>query len=247
MLHYTILTDASATLGVMSLLDFLFPKRCVGCKKIGSYLCANCFIKISFDVEELCLICNRHANEGLIHPGCRTNYTIDGAFASIAYNSMAKRLVHSFKYRPYLYSVREVLIDLMYEGLIQKEGLHKVIQHDSVLVPIPLHTTKLRERGYNQAKLLAKGMGKRFSLPVADILIRQKKTDRQFALTRVQRLANIKDAFALKKDQEIDLRNKTVFLIDDVVTSGATLNEAAKVLKRVGAEKVYGLTLAHGH
>ncbi len=133
----------------------------------------------------------------------------------------------------------------MYEGLIQKEAFHTVLTKDSVLIPIPLHISKERARGYNHAKLLAMGIAKKLELPLQDCLLRVKKTTSQFALTKLDRQQNIKNAFVVKK--AIDRKYSTIFLVDDVLTSGTTLSEAAKILKKQGVKKVYGITLAHGH
>lgn len=137
----------------MGLLDFIFPKFCVNCRKFGEYICTDCFAKITFDVELICLVYNRSAVEGITHPLCRGRYTIDGSSASIAYKGVAKRLVSAFKYKPFLSDLQQVLTDFFYEGLIQQEQFHRIMQIDSVLVPIPLHPAKLRERGYNQAEI----------------------------------------------------------------------------------------------
>ena len=138
------------------------------------------------------------------------------------------------------------MVDLFYEGLIQKEDFERVFQKDALLVPIPLYKAKLNQRGYNQAAFLAKGLGEKFSLPVADMLERVRATKSQISLDRKDRIENIKGAFRLKSSKEGIFQGKTIFLVDDVLTSGATLSEAARTLKRSGAGKVYGLTLAHG-
>lgn len=112
-----------------------------------------------------------------------------------------------------------------------------------VCIPVPLSQSKLKKRGYNQAFLLARGLSQKFSLPLIDCLQRIKETTPQFGLHRHERKINVKDAFAIKKGSE-QLKNYTAFLIDDVLTTGATLAEAARVLKRNGFQKVYGVTFA---
>jgi len=195
----------------------------------------------------VCTVCQKQAMGGLTHPICRTMYSIDGVFPSLVYKGVVKKLIYVFKYPPYLTDLQSQLIDLFYEGIIQKEQFFSLIQESSIFVPIPLHQGKFRKRGYNQAKLLAEGLAKRFDAPVLDCLRRVKSTKTQVGLTKEERRKNIEQAFELKKDS-LDLIQKyqQVFLIDDVVTSGATLREAAKVLKKTGVAKVWGLTLAHG-
>lgn len=139
------------------------------------------------------------------------------------------------------------LVDLFFEGIIQKEQFYPLLQKESVFIPIPLHKKKLRKRGYNQAELLAKGLSKHFNIPIVDCLQRVKETKTQVGLAKEERAENIKDAFAIKPAFLEQIRGfQQVFLIDDVATSGATLREAAKVLKKAGVKSVWGLTLAHG-
>ena len=154
--------------------------------------------------------------------------------------------MYRFKYKPYLHDLGSFLIDLLHEAIIQNEAFVTVGRPNALLMPIPLHLSKYRQRGYNQAEILAAGLGSKFSLPVVDLLVRVRATKSQFSLDRSKRLENIAGAFVLKESGGEVVKKKTVFLVDDVLTSGATLFEAAKVLKKAGVGKVYGLTLAHG-
>jgi competence protein ComFC len=195
----------------------------------------------------VCTVCQRQAIGGLTHPVCKTRYSIDGVFPSLVYKGVVKKLVYVFKYPPYLTDLQSQLIDLFYEGIIQKEQFMSLLQESFVFVPIPLHTSKFRKRGYNQSNLLAQGLAKRFDATVLDCLMRVKHTKTQVGLTKEDRKKNITDAFALHGNMSDLIKNGSqIFLIDDVVTSGATLREAAKILKKSGFKKVWGITLAHG-
>jgi competence protein ComFC len=231
----------------MAFLDLLFPKRCVQCKKFGSYLCTNCFSTIAFADTMVCTVCQRQVMGGLTHPVCRTRYSIDGVFPSLVYKGVVKKLVYVFKYSPYLTDLQQQLVALLYEGVIQKEFFVPLLKDSSLFIPIPLHPSKFRKRGYNQSLLLAEGLGKLFAIPVNDCLKRVKHTKTQVNLSKDDRKQNIAQAFAGKDDViELAKHYKHAFLIDDVVTSGATLREAAKVLKKAGFAHVWGVTLAHG-
>lgn len=230
----------------MDLLGLLFPKYCLGCKKFGAYICPNCFAGIYFQDEDNCLVCNRPAIGGQTHPGCRTRYSIDGVSASVIYKNIVHKLVYAFKYQPNLTHLQDTLVELMYEGLIQKEYLQTVLQNECVLIPIPLHKKKIQQRGYNQAEVLAKGLSKQFRLPVVSYLQRIKMTTSQYQLSREDRLKNISGAFAFDAHQAAKIKNKTILLVDDLVTSGATMLEAAKILKKNGAFMVWGIAFAHG-
>ena len=233
----------------MGLLDLIFPKRCVQCKKLGDYLCSDCFAFLSFDTKSNCLVCQRPSVDGLTHPYCRGKYKIDGCVSAIPYNKTAKKLIYNFKYKPYLSSLNSFLGDLLYEALVQNESFNRVLKSskDWILVPIPLHSSKHRKRGYNQAEILAKELGKRFNIQILNALKRTRETKSQYGLKLKDRKENIQGAFKLKSSlitHNLELKNTGVFLVDDIVTTGSTLLEAANVLKRRGAGKVYGITLA---
>lgn len=190
-------------------------------------------------------MCSRPAISGLTHPSCHKRYGIDGVFSSLVYKGVTKKLIYQFKFEPYLSDLSSTLGELLYEGIIQQEAFFKAQNSNAILVPIPLHKSRYRKRGYNQALLLAGDLGKRLAMPVRPLLTREKLTKTQVGLTLEERRENIKGAFALES-KELQLSEMTIFLVDDILTSGATLAEAAKVLKKAGAEKVWGITLAHG-
>jgi ComF family protein len=230
----------------MSILDLFFPKRCVACKKAGEYICSDCFSLISYTIAPRCLICQKLSLGGLTHPVCTTKYSIDGCFSGVAYKGVVKKLLYTFKYKPYLSNLEGFLGTLLYESLIQNEAYIQILSvHDPIFIPIPLSPQKFRQRGYNQAKLLAKELAKQTSGEVIEVLQRTRTTKPQYGLSREEREKNIKGAFefnAKGKMQKAKVRN--IFLVDDVVTTGSTLVEAANVLKRNGVEKVWGITLA---
>jgi ComF family protein len=244
----------------MSILDLIYPKRCVGCGAHGAYLCSACFAYITFADLGFCAVCQRGAIGGLTHPACKTPLEIDGVLASVAYKGVVKRLVYQFKYDPYILDIRHLLVDLFYEGIIQKEPFVNLLTGRSVFVPIPLHKNRMQQRGYNQSQVLSEGLVEKLqkeriargdksenSIVIVDFLERMKQTRPQFGLSQQARLANIADAFGLKANLAEDLKNTTVvFLVDDIVTTGSTFREAARVLKKAGAGKVYGLAFAHG-
>jgi ComF family protein len=188
-------------------------------------------------------MCGKASIDGLTHPRCQGRFTIDGCFAIVQYKGLVKKLMYTYKYKPYLSDLYTFLTDLFYEGMIQHELLYKKLEK-GILTPIPLHPSRLRARGYDQVGLLTEAIAKRTRLPVSHLLKRVKKTDSQFGLKREERIRNIKDAFAVLPDK--NHTDKTILIVDDIVTSGTTLAEAARVLKREGYRKVYGLAFAHG-
>jgi ComF family protein len=188
-----------------------------------------------------------------------TRYEIDGVFASVGYKGVVKRLIYQFKYNPYISDLCVLLDELFYEGVIQKEIVFNLLKSEIVFAPIPLHKRRLRLRGYNQAYILAKGLAGRMMKDkiigsynnsaelILDCLERTKATRPQYGLSQKERGENIRGAFEVKEIFLERLRKAGgVFLVDDIVTTGATLREAGKLLKRAGVKRVYGLVLAHG-
>lgn len=227
------------------LLNFIFPKRCVGCKKFGEYLCSSCFAKISFAQKYFCGVCGHASYNGLTHPKCESKYSIDGVFPILNYHGLLKKILYQYKYNPHLSDLTCVLGDFLYEGFIQNEILMKDMQKEEcVFIAVPLHEKRQKTRGYNQSELLAEYVSKKLERKCPKgVIIRSKNTTPQFKLPKSERHENIKGAFDVVKKETI--QSLTVFLIDDITTTGATLLECANVLKRNGAGKVYGIALGH--
>ncbi|MBI2869563.1 MAG: ComF family protein [Chloroflexi bacterium] len=214
--------------------DLLFPKRCVACGKEGDYICRDC-LKLLIPIEPpICPRCGRPSPA--VCPECAARPArIDGVRSPFRFEGVLREAVHQFKYRN-LRSLAGCLAALLFDYLAANP-----LPAD-VLVPVPLHPARLRERGYNQSALLARELGKRNGLPVAGGLVRSRKTPPQARTGSLEeRLANIAGAFECV-DDSLDGRN--VLLVDDVATSGATLNACAAALKNRGAASVWGLALA---
>ncbi len=227
------------------LLDLLFPKKCIRCGKIGEYVCTDCFARISFDTHLICLVCGKNSIDGLTHPKCREKYAIDGAFCGVVYQGIVRKMLYQLKYKPYVTDMQPMLLELLYESLIQQAAFMYALASKPLLISIPLSKKRLRERGYNQAEIFARGFAEKFDLKNESLLQRSKETQPQFGLSKEERGENMKGAFAMNdKGSRINDKDKTAFLIDDILTTGSTLCEAAKVLKRNGFEKVWGVVLA---
>ncbi len=222
----------------MNFLDFLFPRRCVSCKRIGDYFCLKCLSKIEFITRPICPTCGRLSIGGMTHPRCRTAYGIDGLFALACYKGPIREAIHLLKYK-FVRDIGEALISLFISCYPQ------TLPQFDLLVPVPLHKKREKERGFNQSLLLAELIGKSLSIPVKDnILARTRLTKPQVNLNVEERKVNLRAAFDCQV--KADIREKIVGLVDDVATTRSTLIECAKVLKRNGVKKVWGLVLAHG-
>jgi len=220
------------------ILDLLFPKYCVGCKRLGSYLCPNCEKKLELIKVQNCPVCGHKSITGDTHKFCRKKYSLDGSTSIFNYKFPIKEAVHQIKYRLIRDEIK-TFTDLMLQNLPNN------FQKFDLIIPIPLHPKKLKERGFNQSEEIAKIISQNKNIPLLiKPLIRIKPTKPQFNLKSEERKINIKDAFSCNNPGEIT--NKRILLIDDVATTYSTLNEAAYILKKSGASFVWSLTLAHG-
>lgn len=178
---------------------------------------------------------------------CSKKLSIDGVFAAVEYKTTIKKAVYAFKYEPYIYRLREIFSRLMYESYIQNEVLQAAVNaSDNVWITcVPLHENRLRKRGYNQSeligKILAEKLGLRFN---SKLLTRARDTIPQFKLKKEERAKNIAGAFEIASRYKDRMHGKTIFIVDDVFTSGATLRECGKLLKKAHAKEVYGLILS---
>ena len=218
-------------------LDFLFPPYCVGCGKEGAFICPPCCHSLLRIVPPICPRCGRPQASGILCPDCvRWQAAIDGIRSPFRFEGTMREAIHQLKYQ----NLRALAVPL---AKMLREYLIASPLDVDVLVPVPLHRKRLRERGYNQAKLLAQELTKLINKPVVDdILVRRRHTPPQARTTTLEeRTRNIAGAFACR---DHSLRDSRVLLIDDVATSGVTLNACAAVLKANGAAAVWGLVMA---
>ena len=226
----------------------VYPPHCLVCTNHytahppGPGVCPPCRAAIVFNRPPFCCKCSRHLGISVtnICKECRkTDPSFDFAWSACLYEDPLKELIHRFKYGQKTL-LRRLLADLM-ASFVREYELD--IGQFEAIVPIPLSSTRLRERGYNQAQLLARELAKGFSLPLAqNYLLRTRHTRPQTFLDEKQRWTNIKGAFTIRKPNA--LKRKNILLIDDLLTTGATASEAARVLKSAGAGTVGILTLA---
>ncbi len=218
----------------MSLVDLIFPKKCLGCGKANTYLCKECIEKARKE-GFFCPYCERFSIDGKTHFQCRREYGLDGLTSIWRYEGVIRKAILGLKYK----FAMEIAKELAEASIPQ---LNRSYFKGYILVPIPLHWHRANWRGFNQAeeigKILAKEMGWKF---IPDLLIRKKSTTPQTELKGKERRKNTMDAFILNRKYKT--RGK-ILLFDDVITTGSTMKEAAKVLKKEGAEKVWGLTIA---
>lgn len=227
-------------------LSLFYPPACEGCgESVGSkeYLCADCKARAPRIVPPFCAKCSEPFSGAITSSFDCTNCAnqtlhFDAAVAGYRARGIVRRLILDFKYnqRPYL---RHVVGEWL--AAVLDDSRLKPLEFD-VIVPVPLHAARRRERGFNQAEFLAQSLAGRMSLPVNGALERIRYTTTQTAFDRAKRMQNLHNAFRLRARR--DVRGLRVLLVDDVLTTGSTLSECARVLKESGAFCVYAATAA---
>jgi competence protein ComFC len=228
----------------MDLLDLVFPKKCVNCGAYGKYVCEKCEVGL-WEEEQICPVCCRASRYGLRHGYCGKPWGMEGLTCLWAYEGVARKIIKISKYKFYFDILRELTslsVDQLHREIIF-EYFQQFMEHKPVVVPVPLWPGRERERGFNQAAMIGQLVASHWSLVVKNLLIRVRDTGRQVGRTREERLKAMDGAFKL--NSQISISNlKSALLVDDVWTTGATMNECAKVLKQAGVRKVWGLVLA---
>lgn len=219
------------------MLNILFPPRCSYCKKEGDFLCSSCVTKLK--ITKLKNYRNFHNSE-------KEFKYLDGVIYGVDYakNPQMQVAVQQFKYK-FTQELKEIFGDVLSDKLKQ---LSMVKGGHIILVPVPLHKKRYYSRGFNQAYLIAKAVKERMGIQadVQSILKRDINTSQQAKLNKKERHKNLQDAFSLEPGFQLEsgFQKKVYFIVDDVCTTGTTLENCAKILKRAGIRKVYGLTVA---
>lgn len=230
-------------------LDFIYPENisCILCnkpiKKINTYsLCKDCFKELNF-IQDGCIKCGKpiiyHSLEKLDICGCsycfNKSFYFDKAISCIEYSDISKSMILGFKYKNKTYMAK-------YISNIMKEKLDlENIKFDYITF-VPLHKKRMRKRGFNQSEKIAKELEKMIDIPILDCIYRKSNTNRLYNLNRIERKIELKNAFLVKEN--INYANgKNILLIDDIFTTGSTVNEISKLLKLNNVNKIFVMTL----
>lgn len=221
------------------LLDLIYPPHCLICRAEGqSYLCGKCIEKITLIKPPYCQKCGG-PTESFHCQECRSReYHFESARSAAIYEDVMRQAVHELKYNNHI-NIAPPLAEIMALSF-NDTGL---AGRADIVIPIPIHRSRQIRRGFNQSEELARGFCSRLHLPMeTSVLHKTKKTKRQMELPFDLRVGNIRGSFSVTHPEKI--RGKRVLLIDDVFTTGSTLDEAAKVLREAGASIVYCYTLS---
>lgn len=244
--------------------ELVWPTRCACCRQFGEWICSECIARLKSNREWRCGDCHRPSAFGAYCPECRRYHALDGLWVAVSYkNKEISALIKAFKYKG-LEQTAWVLCrqlkaywrrnrELRLSGLEPEwqELLDLIMPLPLILsaprltlVPVPLHPWRWRWRGFNQSRRLAAALAGGWpELEIDNSLARVRFRRPQARLNKKQRERNLKNAFAWTGP---DLQGQIIVLVDDVASTGTTLKECAKELKKHGAETVWGLVLAQG-
>ena len=231
-----------------AIISLLYPPACAICSAkvdVRQYLCHQCEGKLVRIKPPFCSKCSEPFQGAITNPfdcaNCahRTLY-FENAVAAFRSHGLARRVILDFKYGGQIH-LRHLVASWLFAAL-DDERLRT--REFDLLVPVPLHPARERERGFNQAALLAELLSARMSIEARQVLERIRYTTTQTAFDRTERMENLRGAFRLQKSANV--RRLRVLLVDDVLTTGSTLSECARVLRRGGARSVHAATAARG-
>jgi competence protein ComFC len=225
----------------INIADIIFPISCLICGRDGKFLCETCETKIEKIQNQLCIVCQKPAPFGKTHPNCASKNKLDGIISALPYRDpKVAKLIETFKYK-FIDALNPHFSKFVQEAIIN-QGLKDYFS-DFTLIPVPLHKRRFNWRGFNQAELIGKQISQDLNIHLDNQLVtRVKFTIPQTQLKKEKRFLNIQNAFSISNP---NIKNKYL-IVDDVVTTGATLNEIAKLLKKSGAQEVWAITIAHG-
>ena len=227
------------------ILDILYPRICPICNEIvsqkGADICRSCERKLTYVGDSYCMRCGKPvADEAEFCSDCmRIGHEYDEGCAALVYDEYMSKSIYRFKYN----GKKEFA---EFYGRVMYERLHRMIDAWDVcaIIPVPMHKDKLRKRGYNQAALIAKELSARTKIPLyEDVVSRKHATAALKNMGAKERQNNLKKAFIVDRNV---VKLDSVLIIDDIYTTGATVDAMARVLKDSGVSKVYFATLCIG-
>jgi ComF family protein len=234
------------------LLSLIFPTSCLGCNTKSVLLCRRCFYTISLLESQECPGCRCTRQYGEFCPRCSKlgGWYFDSLIVCSKYDKsgLLQKIIKTFKYK-FSKELAVYLGDLLIRCVDRPESrserselytfFEQLFNEGALVVPVPLHKKRLKDRGFNQAKILAEFLGR----PVRELLFRKINTPHQARCSRQERLKNLNNAFCVRPGVESVSK---VILVDDVCSTGSTLNECAKVLKEAGVSYIACIVLARG-
>lgn len=237
-------------------LDVVLPVACAECGAEGKYICEKCEIFL-VEASFICPVCQQASFTGERHRVCVPRYGLDGFASMWEYEGAVQRLLHVVKYNGVAHAVEEVVERACDSMMLDQKRfgafLSFLFSPSTLVTYVPMHSRKEKRRGFNQTELFANMLAKRTKSVVARLLEKSKETKPQIDLNKEDRLYNVRDSFRYlaasaprgHSGLPAEIRiPQNVVLVDDIWTTGATMKECCKVLKKAGIQEVWGFTLA---
>ncbi len=223
-------------------LDLIMPRECVSCGAIGVWFCDDCVYPLLLEVPEKCVFCGNPSYNGKTHGECLAHTCLDGIVVASHFHPTLRRAIHLFKYHN-ARSMAEVFSRIIVSRIENTPTVYiRFLSEQTTLIPVPLHKRRLWERGYNQSSLMALEISREYPVKVReDLLIRTRNTNPQARLSKSARLSNMSNVFSVPDN--IGEIPDEVIIVDDVMTTGATIGDAARALKCAGVRSVWGLVV----
>ena len=212
----------------MDVLDIFFPKTCSICKRKGAYLCKRCKKLFKRNLPE-CYVCRRLSSNYKTHSDCEKKNTLDHVFVSWKYDSLSSSLLKSYKYKG-VYTISTVFCDFLLESFSNSQ--FREIVKDTLIINVPISSVRLHDRGFNQTEVIAKTLSEKLELPYSNSLVsRGIELGHQSLRDRYERKYSSEEEFHVKK--HVDLKGfKSITIVDDVLTTGATIESIASIIKK---------------
>ncbi len=222
------------------MLDFLFPKECLVCSKTGLWLCKTCQKNLVPTLPN-CFVCKKLSNNFETHNSCLKKDSLKSVVTFWKYNEYSKKLVHNFKYKN-RYRVGDFLFSLF------EKKLERINFQDSLLIPLPSSKQKVLERGFNPTGVFCEMISEKFKVDQNTKLVTKKNNSvSQASLDYVERQENVKDVFFFNEEEFLKIKKyKQILIMDDILTTGATINEIGKEIKKNVDIDVRGICLFQG-
>ncbi len=236
---------------IANIINLVYPPLCHGCGKKTTLpeqgLCSDCLNKIKKRFPPFCIKCGRQlpgspSTQDLCSDCKEVKPYYDRAFSVFCYDGLVKELVHIFKYKKMTSLVNEfaeLIVDFIKE--------YSICKKIDIALSIPMHPRRLLQREINPSHILAKNTAKKLGIRYSgNLLVKTKNTPPQSKLKRHERINNIKGSFSIKKNKFRTLQHENVLLVDDLFTTGSTVNECSRILKEAGVNYIEVITLARG-
>ena len=221
---------------IEKMLDIIAPDTCLGCGREGSLTCGECFDTKATASLPCCYKCQKFMAGSITCKDCKKKSPISAVWVCVVYGGHVKDVVHAVKYRPSKSGARRL-------GVLLARQLPYLDPTQTVVTYAPTTPGRVRERGFDQSKVAAWACAKKAAIPPASLLVRESPFH-QVGSSGAARLKHMKNGFSITTGAKF--AGKDVIIVDDVMTTGATLESAAKVLKKAGAKRVFGLVFARG-